>query len=156
MSKDTGSLGNSERRFTPLRDQVFRAENKSCASSNINHGPLAKNDLFSTNKKKKKEDESSNTLQSDGNQPTCSKKTDEVKTVNGKKIRYTLSVIIPLANLHGNVSKFLTKTCFWESIRARLSIDLTWFPNFVFWVFLNLRLRLKIQNKYSFVALEFT
>ena len=72
---------------------------------------------------KKKEDESSNTLQSDGNEPTCSKETDKVITVNGKKIQHTLSAIISLVNLHGNLSKFLTKTRFWESIQAGLSID---------------------------------
>ena len=73
-------------------------------------------------KKINKEDESSNTLQSDGNEPTCSKETDEVITVNGKKIRCRLSVIIPLANLHGNLSQFSTKTRFLESIQAGLSI----------------------------------
>ena len=83
--------GHSERRLSPLREQGFGAENKSCASSNISHGPLAKNDLFSTNKKNKKRKKTS---PADGNEPTCSKETDEVITVNGKNIRYTLSAII--------------------------------------------------------------
>lgn len=51
------------------------------------------------------------------------KKTDEVITANGNKIRYTLSAIIPVVDLHGNLSKFLTKTRFWESIQAGLSYD---------------------------------
>ena len=121
---------------------------------NTNHDSLANNDL--KNDLKKKEDESSNTLQSDGNEPTCSKETDEVVTVNGNKIWYVLSAIIPLVNLHGNLSKFLTKTSFSESAQAGLSIGLTLFPNSVFWIFLNLRLLLRTQNKCSFVAWEFT
>ena len=60
------------------------------------------------------------------------KKTDGGITVNGKKIRYTLSAIIPLANLHGNLR--------------------TLFPNSVFWILLNLRLRLKIQNVHSLLG----
>ena len=115
---------------------------------------IGKNDLFSTSEKKK-EVESSNTLQSDGNEPTCSIETDEVMTVNGKKIRYTLSAIIPLVNLHRNLYKFLTKTRFWESIWAGLSIDGTLFPNSVLEILLNLRLRVKVQNKCSFVAWVF-
>ena len=117
------------------------------------YGPLAKNNLFSTNKKK--EFKSSNKLQSDVNEPTCSKETDEVITVNDEKVWYTLSAIIPLANLHRNLCKFLIKTCFWESIQAGLYIDWTLFPN-SFFIFLNLRLHLKIQNKCSFVVWEFT
>ena len=96
-------MENSERQFSPLREQGFGAENKNCTRSNINHGPLAQNDISPT-KKKEKEDKSSNTSQPHGNEPTCSKETDEVITVNGKKIRYTLSAIIPLVNLHGNLS----------------------------------------------------
>ena len=49
-----GSLENSERRFSPSREQGFGAENKRCASSNMSHDPLAKNNLFSTTKKKER------------------------------------------------------------------------------------------------------
>ena len=59
---------------------------------------------------KKKEGESSNTLQSDGNKPTYSKEADEVILLMVKKFRYNLSAIVPLVNLNGNLSKFLTKT----------------------------------------------
>ena len=107
-------------------------------------------------KKRKKESESSNTLQSDGNKQICSKKTFEVITVNGKKIPYTMNAIIPLVNLRRNLSKFLTKTHFWETIQAGLSIDWILFPNSVFWIFINVRLCLKMENKCSFVTWEVT
>ena len=113
--------------------------------------------ISTSSTKKKKDRESSNTLQSDGNKPACSKETDEVVTVNGKKIRYNLSPIIPLVYLHGNRSKFLTKTSFWETIQAGLySLIEFLFPNSVFWIFLNLTLHLKIQSNCLLVAWDVT
>ena len=107
---------NKNNRFWSWKEKLCKLEHQP---------PWQKTSLLYQLKKKKKqiENESSNKLQSNVNDLTCSKQTDEVITANGKKIRYTLIPIIPLPNLHGNLSKFLTKTRFWESAWAGLSID---------------------------------
>ena len=95
--------------------------------------------------KKKKEDKFSNTLQSNAKYPTCWKETDEVIAVNGKKVGYILSAIIPLDNLYKNLFKFLTKSCFWESLRAGISHWLNFVPELCFLA----TSKSKIASKYT-------